>query len=135
LPKVSYLAYPDFDSDPHPALAGALVVPLDGFDVKYWDYRDSDNPPILHRKEQFVPPDYPDRQKFARLTQQEEKHGLLDDTLRIGHRKEWAAAMASARVKLRGHRLVRFQGDDQPAGAVGLEPDSTRESTEAQTGS
>ena len=106
-PKVSYLAYPDFDADPHPALNGALVVPLDSFDVKFWNYADSANPPILHRKEQFVPVDYPGRDKFARLTQQEERRGLLDSTARIGHREEWQQALANQNLTLRGHRLLR----------------------------
>ena len=64
-PKVSYLSYPDFDRKAHPALTGALVVPLRDFDVKYWDWSDSENHPILHRKEEFVLPDYPGREKFA----------------------------------------------------------------------
>lgn len=106
-PKVSYLAYPDFDRDPHPALSGALVVPLNSFDVKYWNYLEAANPPILHRKEQFVPPQYPGREKFARLTRQEELRGLYEDTLRIGRRDGWNFVLAEKQVKLRGHRLIR----------------------------
>lgn len=105
--KVSYLAYSEFDDDPHPALTGALVVPLSDFDVKYWNYRGSPNPPILHRKETFVPLDYPGREKFLRLTKQEERCGLLEDTLRIGHREQWKFVLEQRGVSLRGHRLVR----------------------------
>ena len=36
------------------------------------------NPPILHRKETFLHPTHPLHAKFARLTQQEEKAGLLE---------------------------------------------------------
>lgn len=89
-PKVSYLSYPDFDRDPHPALAGALVVPLNSFDVKYWNYVGAANPPILHRKEEFVPVGYPGREKFARLTKQEERRGLYEETSRIGRRDGWS---------------------------------------------
>jgi DNA phosphorothioation-associated putative methyltransferase len=106
-PKVSYLAYADFDADPHPALTGALVVPLNNFDVKYWNYDGSPNPPILHRKETFVPADYPGRDKFERLSKQEERCGLLDDTMRIGHREQWKYALEEKGVVLRGHRLIR----------------------------
>lgn len=106
-PKVSYLSYPDFDTDPHPALAGALVVPLNSFDVKFWEYAGSPNPPILHRKEEFVPPGYPGRDRFARLTKQEERHGLFDNALRIGRRQEWCCALEAKGVLLRGHRLIR----------------------------
>lgn len=106
-PKISYLAYPDFDSDPHPALAGALVVPLDNFDVKYWNYAGTANPPILHRKEEFVPAGYPGREKFAKLTKKEERLGLFDDTLRIGRRDGWNFVLAEKQVQLRGHQLAR----------------------------
>lgn len=54
IPQVSYLGYPDFDSDPHPALAGSLLVHLQSFRVSYRDYSTSENPPILHRKEEFI---------------------------------------------------------------------------------
>jgi hypothetical protein len=36
--------------------------------------------------ETFLTPDHP---KFAKLTQQEEKHGILDDTATIGTREGW----------------------------------------------
>lgn len=106
-PKVSYLSYPEFDSDPHPALAGALVVPLNSFDVKYWNYLDAANPPILHRKEEFVPGGYPGRDKFAKLTKQEERRGLYEDTSRIGRRDGWTFVLEEKQVKLRGHQLIR----------------------------
>jgi hypothetical protein len=53
--------------------------------VVYRDYDTSENPPILHRKETFVTPDYPLYEKFAKLTHQEENWGLLDDTSTIGN--------------------------------------------------
>jgi DNA phosphorothioation-associated putative methyltransferase len=106
-PKVSYLAYPEFDADPHPALNGALVVPLDSFDVKFWNYADSPNPPILHRKEEFVPQHYPGRNKFSRLTEQEVRNGLFEETIRIGQREEWKRLLMTKGLTLRGHRLIR----------------------------
>ncbi|MGI5836414.1 MAG: DNA phosphorothioation-associated putative methyltransferase, partial [Chloroflexota bacterium] len=63
-PKITYLAYPDFDRDPHPALTVSVRADLRRLDIKYRDFRDSPNPPILHRKETFVAPDYPWREKF-----------------------------------------------------------------------
>jgi hypothetical protein len=53
-------------------------------DFECFDYYTSANPPILHRKETLQTADHPLRAKFARLTQQEEKHGLLGDTATIG---------------------------------------------------
>lgn len=106
-PRISYLAYPDFDDDPHPALVSSLIVPLQTFRVENRDYKESKNRPILHRKEEFVPVDYPYREKFVRLTKQEERFGLYGDTKRIGTQEGWAETLAQAGVELRGHRVVR----------------------------
>jgi hypothetical protein len=48
--------------------------------------------------------------KFARLTEQEERHGLLDETAIIGTRDGCQARLAAAGLALRGHRLVRGPG-------------------------
>ncbi len=109
-PQVSYLSYPDFEDHAHPALASALVVPLQTFRIEVRDYTSSRNPPILHRKEEFVASDHPLREKFARLTAQEERFGLYADTSRIGTREGWEDALARAGVQLRGHRVVRRSG-------------------------
>jgi hypothetical protein len=71
------------------------------------DYATSTNPPILHRKETFLPPWHPLLAKFARLTRQEEKHGLLDETATIGTRAGWQRRLAERGFTIRGHRLVR----------------------------
>lgn len=105
-PQVSYLYYPDFDRDPHPALAAALIVPLNTFQVHYREYKDSSNPPVLHRKETFVAPDYPLHAKFQRLTRQEEKYHLYSESEMIGTREGWQKVLQSKGVRLRGHRLL-----------------------------
>src|SRR5262249_49990421 len=71
------------------------------------DFADSDNPPILHRKETFLQSDHPSYATFARLTKQEEDHGLLDETARIGTRDGWNQRLRDAGFMLRGHRLMR----------------------------
>ena len=50
------------------------------------EFATSANPPILHREETFLRPDDPLRAKFERLTGQEERAGLLDDSATIGTR-------------------------------------------------
>jgi hypothetical protein len=55
----------------------------------------------------FLPPDHSLRARFARLTQQEERHGLLADTATIGTRTGWEARLREAGFHLRGHRLVK----------------------------
>lgn len=112
--QVSYLSYPDFDTDPHPPLAWSLKVDLQSFRVRYNDFSTRDNPPVLHRKETFVADDYPRRDLFARLTQQEERRGVLDEPHLVGTRDGWSAALARAGVQLRGHRLVKRKTPPQP---------------------
>jgi hypothetical protein len=71
--KLSYLAYPAFDTDPHPALARCVKLSLRTRQLECYDYAQSANPPILHRKETFLAADDPRHAKFTRLTAQEEK--------------------------------------------------------------
>lgn len=108
-PQVSYLSYPDFDDDPHPALHFSMVVPLQTFRVEVRHYEESNNPPILHRKEEFVAADYPLREKFARLTAQEVRYGLYQDPARIGTQNGWREVLCQQQVALRGHRVVRVR--------------------------
>jgi DNA phosphorothioation-associated putative methyltransferase len=106
-PKVSYLSYPDFDRDPHPALAASVSVNLQSFRVRQRQYAAYRNPPILHRKEAFVSPDHPGRAKFERLTRLEEANGLFDEPAAIGTRSGWERTLRAKGLALRGHRLVR----------------------------
>jgi DNA phosphorothioation-associated putative methyltransferase len=105
--KLSYLVYPDFDNDPHPALVRCVKLNLRTRHIEYYDFTRSANPPILHRKESFLTTDHPLHAKFARLSEQEVKYGLLDDAATIGTRDGWQARLSATGFMLRGHRLVR----------------------------
>ncbi|ORW32533.1 SAM-dependent methyltransferase [Mycobacterium paraense] len=104
--QVSYLTYPDFDRDPHPTLRSAITVNLRKLSVSWRDYSRSDNPPLLHRKEEFLGPDHPKRALYARLTQTEIRAGLYQYPERIGSLRGWLATTGAAGVSFRGHRLV-----------------------------
>lgn len=106
--KLSYLVYPEFKDDPHPALLRSVRVNLRTRQIDSDDYTQSANPPVLHRKETFLLPDNPLHEKFARLTAQEEKHGLLDDPSGIGTREGWTRRLSERGFTLKGHRLVRL---------------------------
>lgn len=106
-PKVSYLCYPTFDRDAHPALAESVSVHLQTFRMRTRRYDRSANPPVLHRKEAFVAPDHPLRARFERLTAAEERAGLLDDTASIGTLAGWREALDATGLAVRGHRLER----------------------------
>lgn len=113
-PRVSYLAYDDFERVAHPALRSSVVADLQRLDLHHRDYTRSANPPVLHRKELFVAADHPARERFARLTAREDRLGLLDAASEIGTRAGWQAALARRGVSIRGHRVVREAADPRP---------------------
>jgi len=104
--KVSYLVYPGFDSEAHPALARSLKLSLRTLQLDCYDYATTSNPPILHRKETFLAEDYPGYAMFAELTRQEEERGLLKEASRIGTRAGWEERLREAGVRIEGHELV-----------------------------
>jgi DNA phosphorothioation-associated putative methyltransferase len=104
--KVSYLCYPGFESDPHPSLQTSVRVDLRSFHLKYRDFSESQDPPILHRKELFVPEDYPERSLFASLTASEEVAGLFSNPEHIGTRGQWQELLEMRGFGLRGHTLL-----------------------------
>jgi DNA phosphorothioation-associated putative methyltransferase len=108
--KLSYLVYPEFDDDPHPALLRSIRVNLRTRQIDGTDYAQSANPPVLHRKESFLAADHPLHAKFARLTACEEKNGLLDNPSGIGTREGWSRRLVERGFSLKGHRLVRNRG-------------------------
>ena len=116
--QVSYLAYPRFDRDAHPTLAGSLIVRLQDRAVDYRDYRGATDPPVLHRKELFVAEDYPRRDLFAALTAREERIGLLADTSTIGTWSGWVRSLRAVGVEVRGHRIKRLPSDASKGSAA-----------------
>ncbi len=100
-PKVSYLSYPTFNDDGHPSLTASVRVNLRSLDLRHRNFIQSTDPPILHRKEEFVPDDYPGRETFAGLTKAEESAGLFENPEDIGSLQHW-----NARLKLRHLRIV-----------------------------
>ena len=107
-PKVSYLCYPDFDSDPHPALAETFVADLRELRTHHRDYTRRENPPILHRKECFVSRQHPLHELFASLTAAEVEAGLLSDAADIGTRQAWEMRLASCGYTTDAHQLIKI---------------------------
>ena len=104
--KVAYLSYPQFDRVAHPSLATSLRADLRTFEVKWTDFRASDNPPILHRKELLVSDDYPGYAKFFRLSEREDRAGLLGGP-GVGTRKLWDELLDVEGWQITGHTLRR----------------------------
>jgi DNA phosphorothioation-associated putative methyltransferase len=111
-PQISYLFYPDFDTDPHPVLHTSMHINLRGLSVSYQDYSHLQNPPILVKKEAFVAVNYPNYQKFAKLSRQEEKLGIFDKPGGFKLR-ELLNCLEENCVRIKGHRLF-WRSDADP---------------------
>jgi len=106
-PKISYLIYPQFDENPHPALKTSTQIDLQTGKSQTRNYDPNKNPPILHRKETFVTSNYPHYQKFANLTKEEEKLGLLDHTRFIGTLQGWQKVLDDKGVTIIDHHVIK----------------------------
>ncbi len=106
VPQVSYLLYPEFDSEAHPELKASLVVGLKKCEIAYREYHPDGNPPVLHRKEEFVSAAHPERDKWTALTASEEAAGLFSDSSRIGTRDGWRETLISRGAVIRDGLLV-----------------------------
>jgi hypothetical protein len=60
----------------------------------------------LHRKELFVPHDYPGREVFEKLTAFEVSLGLLDEFSNIGLEKPWNELLMSRGYEVRGNEIM-----------------------------
>jgi len=103
--KVSYIAYPQFEKDPHPAMRLRVKVTLPTLSIDLFDYADWDDPPILCRKEELLSWDHEWYNKFAHLTRQEEKHGVLNPDARLDRRSQLDLRLRDLGLILRGHRV------------------------------
>lgn len=107
---VSFLRYPEFDTDPHPALRSSLRVYLPRAKYELREYGDA-NPFILHRKELFVASDYPGRERFELLSRAEEQAGLLGGH-DIGTREGWQRRLETKGLQVVGHTLCHGMSTD-----------------------
>jgi len=87
--RLSFLSYPGFEVDSYPRLQHSYTVDLSKLSLRKADYSDSENPPILHRKEIFVDDAYPLRQTFEEITREGEEIGLYENARAIGFQKNW----------------------------------------------
>lgn len=116
---VTFLSYPDFDKNPHPALAHATKINLNTGRIVRTDYSGRANPPILHRKETFLPPGDPRFEKFAALTKAEEAAGLYREPSKIGLRIYWETLLRRKGLIYDDHRLIETTAPVGGMAAVG----------------
>ena len=115
---VSFLAYDRFDEDPHPPLRSSVRIYLPKTEYDIRDYRDSLNPPILHRKETLVGRDHPRYAEFERLTKEEDALGLLSSP-DIGYRQQWDALLRERGLAVDDYRVIPRAAATGPDGPQG----------------
>lgn len=71
-------------------------------EVRYRDYTAVNDPPVLHRKEELG-----SRDRFAALTMEEERAGLLDEVANTGTRRGWQATLANKGIASKVIRSCR----------------------------
>lgn len=100
--KISLLHYPTFFDESYPALAKSCTIDLVRNKHRIMSFEDSNNPPILHRKETFLPPDHPFIPEFSAITKEGEAVGLYENTKQIGFKQNWERL-----IKRKGYQLVK----------------------------
>lgn len=106
--RITFSNYPDFNTDPHPALDQYANVNIITGKIRYGS--GGKNPVILHRKETFIKRTDPNYQKFKRLTEQEVKAELYPKNLlsHIGRRKFWDDFLIEEGWEIEDHVLQRL---------------------------
>lgn len=92
---VSFSECEDFDLVDHPIVKQVTKVDFLKRKVEIRQFADSDNPPILHRKDAMVHSTHSHYQEFKKLTQEEESLGLLGRP-DIGRLRGWIEAKQQA---------------------------------------
>jgi DNA phosphorothioation-associated putative methyltransferase len=113
--KVSLLNYPGFFDDSYPELESSCTLDLTRNKHRLQSYAGSENPPILHRKETFLPPDHPAVPKFREITREGEEAGLYEKPNGIGFKKSWERL-----IRRKGYVLVN--GRLKPKSFVSVTP-------------
>ena len=113
--KVSFLFYPNFESETNPALFKSVVVDVNSGSISERE-ASKQNPPILHRKETFVSKSDPNYEKYRQQTLSQEQKGYLKNTSKIGTKKGFEEA------KLDESATEIANATDRPGGVFGGEP-------------
>jgi DNA phosphorothioation-associated putative methyltransferase len=105
--KLAFLSYPDFYLESYPALRKSTLVDLSKLAVKETSYENSENPPILHRKELMVLNDDPQYDYFCELTKEGENAGLYENPFKIGFQQTWLRLIQQKGYELRNGRVIK----------------------------
>lgn len=104
--KISLLAYPGFWEESFPELKRSCSIDLITMKCRFSSYEKSENPPILHRKETFLPAGHERIAEFSELTHEAEAAGLFENTNRIGFKQNWLQQIKKKGYVLKDGRLI-----------------------------
>jgi len=105
--KISLLNYPEFYTEAFPSLESSYSIDLQALAYKKIHYKNSKNPPILHRKETLLDPENPKIPIFKKLTEQAEKEGLFEKKRKIGFKNAWEKILKEKGLHINGHSIVK----------------------------
>lgn len=105
--KISLLNYPMFFKESYPALMESCTIDFVRNKHRITNYKNSSNPPILHRKETFLPHDHPSVPLFREITKEGEEAGLYKDTRQIGFKENWERLIKRKGYQLKNGRLIK----------------------------
>lgn len=123
--RLSLLYYPDFYTDSYPALKQSLNVDLSRLSHKVTRYQDSDNPPILHRKETMILPESDYFQEFSAITEEGENAGLYENSRLIGFKRTWLNLIEKHGYELVDGRLFRSSSVISVSNDIGIDRHKT----------
>lgn len=103
---VGFLEYEDFNSAAFPRLIASTRVDLATGKHTWTDFSRSDNPPILHRKEELMAAHDPRVARWTEMTRQLVEKGMFKNNHSIGRRKAWAERLAQAGLAVVGDEVV-----------------------------
>ena len=105
--KISLLNYPEFYTEAFPSLESSHSIDLKTSTCKKIQYKNSKNPPILHRKETLLDPSDPLIPDYQKLTAQAENAGLFENKRIIGFRNNWKKILKEKGLSVVGHQIVK----------------------------
>ena len=105
--KISLLDYPKFYTEAFPCLACSHSIDLHDLTFKRIQYRQSKNPPILHRKETLLKPNDPLMSEYRKLTNQAENEGLFENNRIIGFKNNWEKILEKKGLMVSDHQIIK----------------------------
>jgi len=105
--RLSLLSYPTFFTESYPSLVKSVTVDLNKLSHRIVEYSETDNPPILHRKETMLPREHECFEEFQCITHEGENAGLYDNSRRIGFKQSWLRLIEQHGYTLVDGRLFR----------------------------